>query len=89
MKIIIFLIFLVIVVSALMWTLRKSQAEAELERRKSAESRKKETKEAITPPADMTWPVVGPSTDENPEGDTDVEEPSMTTIEYVPPERET
>ena len=85
MKIFIFLIFIVSIVSVLVWYWRKSQAEADLARRKSTKCVRKEKKEAITA-EDVTWPTVSLPADSSPEEDTDYEGPSMRTIEFVPPE---
>ena len=84
MKIFIFLVFIVSVVSALFWYWRKSQAEADLARRKSIKQQRTQRKEAITA-EDKTWPTVGLSTSSDLEEDADIDEPSMTTIEFVPP----
>jgi hypothetical protein len=85
MKIFIFLIFIVSIVSVLVWYWRKSQAEADLARRKSTKRVRKEKQEAITA-EDVTWPTVGLRADGDPEEVTDYEGPSMRTIEFVPPE---
>jgi len=94
----IFLIFVVLVVSVMIWRMRKTQAEIELAKHESVERRKKQEKEALTPQEDITWPViirpvsgnaasVKASDPEHPEEETFVEEPSMTSIEFVPVER--
>ena len=85
MKIFIFLIFIVPVFYAVFWYLRKSQAEADLARRKSVKRVRTEKKEAISA-EDVTWPTVSLPADSSPEEDTDYEGPSMRTIEFVPPE---
>jgi len=88
MKMLISLIVLVAVVFFVVQKVRKSQAEAALARRKEIARRRKREKEVVTPEMDMVWPViVRPATGE---GDADAEtkaEPSMTSIEYEPPER--
>jgi hypothetical protein len=86
MKIFIFLIFIVLIVYALFWYRRKSEAEAALAKRESMKRVKKEDKVAITA-EDVTWPTVGESTSSDLEEDTDNEGPSMTTIEFEPPEK--
>jgi hypothetical protein len=91
MKTFIFLSFIVAVVSVLVWRMRKSQAEAAVARREEIERRKKQEKEALTPELDMIWPVIiRPVKGDQPSSaDCQVEEPSMTTIEYKPPEQAT
>ena len=95
MKSLIFLIVVGLVVSAIIWKIRKSQAEADLARRKDIERRRKEEKEAMTPEVDMIWPVVirplksqgspgGPSRGAQGAEEPAVEEPMMTSIEFVP-----
>jgi uncharacterized protein YpmB len=86
MKTIIFLIFIFLIVYALFWYWRKSEAEAALAKRESMKRVKKEDKVAITA-EDVTWPTVGESTSSDLEEDTDNEGPSMSTIEFVPPEK--
>ena len=98
MAALIFLIFVVLVVSVMFWAMRKSQAKEVLAKQKSIQHRKKQTQEALTPEEHMTWPViirpvsgnaasVKASDPEHPEEETFVEEPSMTSIEFVPVER--
>jgi hypothetical protein len=86
MKILIFLIFIAPVFYAVFWYLRKSQAEADLARRKSVKRVRTEKKEAITAEA-VTWPTVSLKTDSDPEEETDYEGPTMATIEFVSPEK--
>jgi len=89
MKAIIFLIFIVLVVSAMIWTMRKSQAESDLARRKSIKRRRKQHKEVLTPEDDTTWPtIIRTVKGHDPSGaDSEIEEPSMTTIDFVPSEQ--
>ena len=89
MKTLIFLIFLALVVFAMYWTMRKSQAKADLERSKSLERQKKQRKEAITPEEHVTWPVIiGPVRGyDQSAADSEIEEPSMTSIEFEPQEK--
>ncbi len=89
MKTLIFLIFLALVIYALFWTMRKSQAKEDLERRKSLERQKKQHKEALTPEEHVTWPVIiGPVRGYDQSGaDSEIEEPSMTSIEFESQEK--
>jgi len=100
MAALIFLIFVVLVVSVMFWAMRKSQAKEVLAKQKSIQHRKKQTQEALTPEEHMTWPVIirpvsgkqasGEGSDpDHPEEDALVEEPSMTTIEFEPSEHVT
>jgi hypothetical protein len=91
MKALIFLVFIVLVVSAMIWTMRKSQAEADLARRKSIKHRKKQEKEVLKPLEDQAWPTVirtvkGP---DPAAADSEIDELSMTTIEFAPSEHMT
>ena len=88
MKALIFLILIILVVSAMVWTMRKSQAEADLARRKSIKHRKEQEKEVLKPLEDQAWPTIirtvkghDPSA-----ADSEIAEPSMTTIEFAPSE---
>ena len=88
MKALIFLVFIVLVVSAMIWTMRKSQAEADLARRKSIKHRKKQEKEVLKPLEDQAWPTIirtvkGP---DPAAADPEIQEPSMATIEFAPSE---
>ena len=84
MKALIFLVVLALAIAALVWHLRKSQAEEALARRDSLERRKKQDKEKITPEMDMIWPVVvRPVTGKRPPGEEpEAHEPSMTSIDF-------
>ena len=86
MKMLIFLIFIIPIVYALVWYWRKIDAEADRARRKSVKRVRTEKKEAISA-EDKTWPTVSLRSDDEPEEETDYEGPSMTTIEFVPPEK--
>ena len=86
MKTLIVLILIASVFAVVGWHWRKSQLEADVARRKSLDRKRKEKKESITPAEDMIWPTVGPSEDGEVAEDSDLEEPSMATIEYVPPD---
>jgi len=96
MKTLAFLIAISLVIAGIVWAIRKSQAEANLARRKSIERRRKQKeKEALTPQEDMVWPVIirpvkgrqasgtGSKLDER-ETDRVIEEPSMTAVKFVP-----
>ena len=88
MKALIFLIVIGVVVFAMIWTMRKSQAEADLVRRKSIKRRKKQQKEVLTSDEDMVWPtIIRPvKGDSQSSADSEIEEPSMATIEFAPSE---
>ncbi len=88
MKILIFLIIIAIIFSWWFWNWRKTQAEADHARREILERQRQHSKEKIRA-EDVTWPTVGPSTSSDLKERADSEEPSMTTIEFVPPEQMT
>ncbi len=88
MKILIFLMIIGIIFSWWFWNWRKTQAEADLARRKILERQRQQRKEE-TRAEDVTWPTVGLSTSSDLKERADSEEPSMTTIEFVPPEQKT
>ena len=84
MKALIFLIFIVLVVSVVIWNMRKSQAEEDLARRKSIKRRKEQEKEVIASKDDMVWPTIIRSVkgDLQSSADAEIEEPSMTAIKF-------
>jgi len=88
MKTLVFVFLIIAVVSVTVWRMRKSRAAADLARRKEIERRRQREKEAVTQDTEMIWPVlIRPVTgDTSSNADSRVEEPSMTTIEYEPPE---
>ena len=88
MKALIFLIFVVLVVSVVIWKMRKSQAEEDLARRKSIKRRKEQEKEVIASKDDMVWPTIIRSVkgDLPSSADSEIEELAMTTIEFAPSE---
>jgi Flp pilus assembly protein TadB len=88
MKALIFLIFIGVVVAVMIWTMRKSQAEADLVRRKSIKHRKKQEKEVLASKEDMAWPtIIRPVKGHHRSpADSEIEEPSMSTIEFAPSE---
>ncbi len=88
MKALIFLIVIGAVVFAMIWTMRKSQAEADLVRRKSIKHRKKQEKEVLASKDEMAWPTIIRSVkgDSPSSADSEIEEPSMATIEFAPSE---
>ena len=88
MKILIFLIILVIVGSWWFWNWRKTQAEAEIIRRQTLEKKRKQKKETMEVEG-LKWPTVGPSADSELEEAAEIDGPSMTAIEFVPPEKMT
>jgi hypothetical protein len=88
MKMLVFLAVLLAVVFLVVKKVRKSQAEADLARRKEIARRRKREKETVTPDMDMVWPVlIRPATGKGASGDEAEAEPSMTSIEYEPPEQ--
>ena len=89
MKIFIFLILTAVIVAVVVWRMRKSDAEADLARRKSIEHKQKQRQEAVTCEEDMIWPVIiKPVKGHNPdEADAKAHEPSMTTIEFESQEK--
>jgi len=95
MKMFIFLIVIALVVSGMIWTMQKSRTEEDLARRKEIKRRKKHKKKALTPQKHMTWPVIirpvsnasgADSESAHLEEEPLIEEPSMTAIEFEPPE---
>ena len=88
MKALIFLILIALVISVMIWTMRKSQAEADLVRRKSIKHRKKQEKKVLTSEEDMVWPTIIRTVkgDLRSSADSEIEEPTMTTIEFAPSE---
>jgi hypothetical protein len=88
MKTFIILVFLALVIAAMIWKMRKFQAEALLARRKALESRKKQQKETVAQDVDIIWPVIiRPVSGKNPPGEKSAtEELSMTAIEFAPSE---
>jgi hypothetical protein len=88
MKMLIFLLVFSGVVFVVVKKVRKSQAEAALARRKEIARRRKREKEAVAPDLDMIWPVlIRPATGKDAPGKEAEAEPSMTTMDYEPPER--
>jgi len=97
MKTLIFLIFVILVISGIVWQMRKSQAKADLAKRKATELLRQRQKEAVTPQEDVIWPVVirpvkgqasaAGSNPGNNEKDAVSDEPSMTAIEFEPTEQ--
>jgi regulatory protein YycH of two-component signal transduction system YycFG len=84
MKALIFLIVIGVVVSVMIWTMRKSQAEADLVRRKAIKHRKKQEKEVLATKEDMVWPTIIRSVkgDLTSSADSEIEEPAMTAIKF-------
>lgn len=88
MKTLMFLAFIALVVYGVNWYLRKAQAKADLERRKALKQKKKQRKEAISPEEVMVWPVIVKPVRGSGEAEKEAaEEPSMTTIEFKPPDK--
>jgi hypothetical protein len=86
MKALIVLIILALVFAAVLWKMRKADAEAALAKRKSLERRKKQKQEALTQDMEMVWPVIiKPATGKDSSTkDTADEELAMTAIEFEP-----
>jgi hypothetical protein len=91
MKALFFLIVLALVATVVIWRVRKSDAEADLVRKKATVLRNKQRKEAIAVEDHVKWPViVKPISGKNPsEEEAEIHEPSMTTIEFKPGEHAT
>jgi hypothetical protein len=89
MKALIFLVIVAAAVSVVVWRTRKAQAEEARARRQAIERRKKQQQENLAQDMDMVWPVVirPVKGDEAAAAEEQAEEPSMTTIEYEPPEK--
>jgi len=89
MKTFIFLVLTAVIVAVVVWRMRKSDAEADLARRKSIEHKKKQRQEAVSSEEVMIWPVIiKPVKGANPdEADSEAPEPSMATIEFESPEQ--
>ena len=89
MKTLVFLILVILAFSAMIWKMRKSQAEEELARRKALERKRRKQKEAIAQDDEVIWPVIirpvggKHGSGEEPES----EEPQMTAIEFEPSEK--
>jgi hypothetical protein len=89
MKALLFVIVIIAVVAVVAWRMQKARAVAALARRQDLERRRRKEKEALTPELDMIWPVIirPVKGDQRSSADARVGEPSMTTIEYRPPEQ--
>lgn len=83
MKLLIFLVVLAAVAAVLARHMKKTREEAERARLKAIRRRKEQEQQALKPQDDTIWPVVGIVHEDGEEG-ADAE-PSMATIEYVPP----
>jgi hypothetical protein len=87
MKALLFLIFVAAVVAVVIWRLRKAQAEEVRARLEAIERRKKKASEHLTQDVEMIWPViVKPTKGDGAASEVRAEAPSMTTIEYEPPQ---
>ena len=89
MKTLFFLIVLALVASAVIWKIRKSDAEAKLEQSKCMKLRNKQRKEAITPQEHAKWPVIIRPVTGDGSSEEEIPEPSMATIEFKPTEHPT
>ena len=89
MKALIFLVIVAAAVSIRIWRTRKALTEDARARRQALERRKKHHQENLAQDTDMIWPVVVRPVkgDEASGAGGQAEEPSMTTIEYEPPEK--
>ena len=93
MKALIFLIILAAVFSAVIWRVRKSDAEKSLARREAAQLRNSQRKKAIKSDNQVKWPVIIRPATGNPgsEAEAEVPGPTMTAIEvefdYEPAEQ--
>ena len=88
MKALIFLIFVALVVSVVVWRSRKAQAEADLAKRKELKRRKKQLEEKVKQ-EDQIWPVlIRPVTGKQSlEDEIASEDLSMTAIAFEPVEQ--
>lgn len=93
MKALILLAILAAVVSIAYWRVRKADAEKDLARRKAANLRNSQRKDAITSENHVEWPVMVRTVTGNPgsEAEDEIPEPTMTAIEvefdYEPAEQ--
>ena len=88
MKTFIFLMVVILVLAAMIWKMRKSQAEADLARRKALELKRKKQKEAIAQDDQVIWPVIIRPVGGKPgEEHREAEEPQMTAIEFESSEK--
>ena len=85
MKALIFLIFIVLVVSVMIWKMRKSRAEEDLARRKFIEHRREQEKQVISSKEDTVWPTIIRTVkgDLPSSADSEIAELSMTAVEFV------
>jgi hypothetical protein len=99
MKTLIFLFFIVVVIGGIFWHIKESRVKAELAQRKSRDLIRNQQKEAMTQDYEMIWPVIlRPTKNQDGSGadsqsvpgeeEKVVEEPSMTSIEYTPPKKQ-
>jgi hypothetical protein len=88
-KTLFFLIVLALVAYAVIWKMRKSDAEAKLEQSKCMKLRNEQRKEAITPQEHVKWPVIIRSVTGDGSSEDEIPEPSMATIEFEPTEHPT
>lgn len=91
MKTLILLVILAAVVSIAYWRVRKADAEKDLARRKAAQLRNSQRKDAITPEDHVEWPVIVRPVTGNSGSEEEIPEPTMTAIEvefdYEPAEQ--
>ena len=85
MKMLIFLIVLALVATVVLWRVRKADAERNVARGKAMKRKQEQRKEAITPEEYVEWPVIiRPTGNRSAEEGKELQEPSMTTIEFKP-----
>ena len=88
MMALVFFVLFVAVLAFVVWKVHKSHTEAAQARRREIAKRRIRAKQVVTPELDMTWPVIiRPATGEGASSEAAEAEPSMTAIEYEPPER--
>jgi hypothetical protein len=88
MKMLIFVVIMTLVAAVVFWRVRKADAERDLARRNELKQKRAQLKQAITPEDPVTWPTIIKTVGKRPaDGDEQLPEPSMSTIEFKPVER--
>ena len=83
MKLLIFVAAFFLVAWAILWRVRKADAEHLQEKQKELHRKAKARKEALTPSRAVKWPVIIRPDGKHPTAEEkEIPEPSMTTIEY-------
>ena len=76
---------LALVATVVLWRVRKADAERNIAREKAMKRKQEQRKEAITPEKYVEWPVIiRPTGNRSAEEGKELQEPSMTTIEFKP-----